>query len=99
MSGAVVRPSEEQAVSHLRALTARLRADGWHGELLCREDGHPYVRVINLAMMVLNDEITVEPVVPGEWWFHWSWGDRIARADHLDLAVARIALVLRGSVR
>lgn len=99
MSGVAVRPPEKQAALHLRALAARLRAGGWHEELVLPENARPYVRVINPSMVVLNDEVTSEPAVSGQWWFWWSWGDRIARAEHLDLTVARITTVLRGSIR
>jgi hypothetical protein len=58
--------------------------------------GNPYVRVINPVLLVLNDEISAAPTAPGRWWFWWSWGDRIARAENIDLTVARIAAVLGG---
>jgi hypothetical protein len=54
------------------------------------------VRVINPVLVVLNDEITAAPIGPGRW-FWWSWGDPIASAENVDLAVARIAAVLGGN--
>ncbi|GAB3959153.1 hypothetical protein GCM10029978_005610 [Actinoallomurus acanthiterrae] len=84
---------------YLRALGARLRAFGWQEELALRQGGSPYLCVINPAAPVLNEEITAAPTVPGLWWFWWSWGERIACVENLDLVIARIATVLRAGGR
>lgn len=86
----------DDPVSHLRALSERLRADGWRAELVVPADESraPCLRVINPVAVVLNDEITAAPTVPGLWWFWWSWGERFACAENIDLAAARVMTVL-----
>lgn len=96
MNAVLDRPPQGDPLPYLRALSARLRARDWREELVLPVDGRPYLRVINPALVVMNDEITAAPTTPGLWWFWWSWGDRIAFADNVDLAVARIIAVLCG---
>ncbi|GAA4619692.1 hypothetical protein GCM10023196_000700 [Actinoallomurus vinaceus] len=87
------------AEPYLRTLGARLRAFGWQEELTLPQGGSPYLCVINPTAPVLNEEITAAPTVPGLWWFWWSWGERIACVENLDLVIARIATVLRAGGR
>ncbi|MCO6005517.1 hypothetical protein NE236_11050 [Actinoallomurus purpureus] len=94
----VNRP-HDGGVPYLQALAVRIDAMGWQGELVLSQSGRPHICVINPAAPVLNEEITAAPTVPGLWWFWWSWGERIACVENLDLAAARIAAVLRESAR
>src|SRR5262245_57312060 len=81
-------------VPYLAALAERLRAEGWQEELVRQPGREPYLRVVNPVAVVLNEEITAAPTVPGLWWYWWSWGQRIGCVDNVDLVMDWITAVL-----
>jgi hypothetical protein len=81
-------------IHHLETFAERLRADGWYARLLFADAQTPALRVVNPAAVPLNDDITLGQDEAGAWWFHWSFGERIAHVGDPDVAAARIARVL-----
>jgi hypothetical protein len=54
----------------------------------------PRLHTLNPAAPALAEDIYVGPAHDGEWWYWWSWAERIARADDLPGAAALICRVL-----
>ncbi|MEV5746738.1 hypothetical protein AB0L00_02880 [Actinoallomurus sp. NPDC052308] len=50
--------------------------------------------MVNPLAPPLNDDLTLRRDQAGLCWFCWSFGDRIAHVDNLDIATARITQVL-----
>ncbi|MCO5973447.1 hypothetical protein [Actinoallomurus soli] len=83
----------ESIAAHLEALAERLREEGWYARVIVSEGQAALLRVNPLAPP-LNDDLSLRRDQAGLWWFCWSFGDRIAHVDNLDIAAARIAQVL-----
>ncbi|GAA0322381.1 hypothetical protein NE235_04400 [Actinoallomurus spadix] len=79
---------------HLEALAERLRGEGWYARVIVSAGQAGLVRVVNPYAPPLNDDIRLGADVAGLWWFRWSFGDRIAHVDNVDIAAARIIQVL-----
>jgi len=50
--------------------------------------------VVNPAARALEENVYAGCGKDGIWWFWWSWAERIAVADDLDLAATTIVRVL-----
>jgi hypothetical protein len=81
------------ARSYLEPLARALSQRGLLASVTRIGDGPSYVEVINRAAPALAESIFATRV-DGEWWFWWSWQQRIAPAADIDLAAGRIAHVL-----
>ncbi|MEV5752629.1 hypothetical protein AB0L00_32850 [Actinoallomurus sp. NPDC052308] len=81
-------------VEVLEELAERLRAEGWYARILTSEGQAALLRVVNPLAPPLNDDLALRQDQAGLWWFCWSFGDRIAHVDNLDIAAARITQVL-----
>ncbi|GAA4636491.1 hypothetical protein GCM10023196_086460 [Actinoallomurus vinaceus] len=86
--------SPGNGVEALEGLAARLRAEGWYARVIAFEGQAALLRVVNPLAPPLNDDLALRQDQAGLWWFCWSFGDRIAHADNLDIAAARITQVL-----
>src|SRR5258708_6877903 len=84
----------EIAVDHRERLAEPLRAAGWEAWLTASVSRLPYLRVLNPAMRALNDDVLAAPDSCGEWWYWWSWAERIAPVHDTGRVVARVARVL-----
>ncbi|MCW2919720.1 MAG: hypothetical protein JWN52_7788 [Actinomycetia bacterium] len=84
----------ETAIDHLDQLAERLRADGWEAWLTVSSSHLPYVLVLNPKMRALNDEVIAAPDAAGDWWYWWSWAERIAPVDDAAQVVVWVARVL-----
>jgi hypothetical protein len=54
----------------------------------------PSLYVVNPAARALEENVYVGCGKDGIWWFWWSWAERIAIADDVDLAAGIIVRVL-----
>ncbi|MFL6052244.1 MAG: hypothetical protein ACJ72W_04900 [Actinoallomurus sp.] len=86
--------SRGSITAHLEALAERLRAEGWYARVIASAGQAALLRVGNPLAPPLNDDLALRQDQAGLWWFCWSFGDRIAHADNLDIAAARITQVL-----
>ncbi|WP_329259555.1 hypothetical protein OG417_22800 [Actinoallomurus sp. NBC_01490] len=84
----------ESVTAHLEALAERLREEGWYAQVIVSEGQAALLRVVNPLAPPLNDDLSLRQDQAGLWWFCWSFGDRIAHVDNLDIAAARITQVL-----
>ncbi|MCO5992819.1 hypothetical protein [Actinoallomurus rhizosphaericola] len=93
-SDSLAEPGPLDSRQRLEALAERLRAEGWYAQVAAADGRLGLVRVVNPAAPPLNDDIRIGVDGAGLWWFRWSFGDRIAHVDNVDIAAARIIQVL-----
>jgi hypothetical protein len=86
--------SIEAAVTQLERLENALRTDGWQATIVIARDHWPRVHVANPSIRALNDDVIAAPDTSGNWWFWWSWAERIAHVTDPARALARITQVL-----
>lgn len=82
-----------EAVRHLTRLLGQLAERGLHARLLTQQGRLPRLRVISLDAPTLTEMVSASPL-DGEWWFWWSWAERITPVDELASAAERIHYVL-----
>ncbi|GLW62709.1 hypothetical protein Arub01_09530 [Actinomadura rubrobrunea] len=85
--------SSATRLDYLEKLGDELRRLGLSARLSVPRDGAPSLHVMNPAASVLTENILVERGEDG-WWYWWSWAERIASADDVGAAAARVAAVL-----
>jgi hypothetical protein len=54
----------------------------------------PSLHVVNPAASALAEDVYAGRCPDGQWWFWWSWAERIASGDDLAEAATRISRVL-----
>ena len=59
----------------------------------------PSLYVVNPGARALEENVYAGCGKDGIWWFWWSWAERIAVADDLDLAASTIVRVLASHRR
>lgn len=82
--------------SYLEPLAEALRARGLFASLTRIGDGPSFVEVINRDAPDLAESIFAAET-GGEWWFWWSWAERIAPAQEIESTAGRIAHVLASA--
>src|ERR1700732_469728 len=90
-------PDQRQAV-YLEKLADELSHRGLEAWLMGPPGRVPSLYVTNPAARALEENGYAACGEGGIWWFWWSWAERIAVADALDLAAGTIVRVL-ASVR
>lgn len=82
-------------VGHLERLVAELSAHGLLARVVRTQSGRMFVRVINPEATSLSENVTCRPNsdVP-DWWYCWSWGERMHTADDPAGAATKVARVL-----
>lgn len=82
---------------HLERLVSELDARGLLARVVRSQSGRLFVRVINPNATSLTESVTCRatavPDVP-DWWFCWSWGERMHKADDPAGAATKVARVL-----
>ena len=83
------------ARSYLEPLAQALSTRGLLASVTRIGDGPSFIEVINrdapdLAESIFAAQITGEQNT-GEWWFWWSWAERIAPAAEIEFTAGRIA--------
>jgi hypothetical protein len=81
------------ARSFLEPLAGALGKRGLLAHVTRIGDGPSFVEVINRQAPDLAESIFVSQAA-GEWWFWWSWAERIAPAGEVEFTAGRIAHVL-----
>ncbi|WP_043640187.1 hypothetical protein [Nonomuraea candida] len=82
---------------HLERLVAELGARGLLARVVQTQSGRRFVRVINPNATSLSENVTCRPAaVSGmpDWWYCWSWGERMHTADDPAGAATKVARVL-----
>jgi len=83
--------SSATRLDYLEKLGDELRRLGLSARLSVPRDGAPSLHVMNPEASALSENILAERGADG-WWFWWSWAERIASADDVGAAAARVAL-------
>lgn len=86
-------PDQVQAV-YLEKLADELSDRGLEAWLMASPGRRPSLYVVNPAARALEENVYVGCGKDGLWWFWWSWAERIAVADDVDLAASTIVRVL-----
>jgi hypothetical protein len=88
------RESSQQGSVYLESLAEALAQRGLRTRLMAPQGRIPSLHVVNPAASVLAEDIYAGRGQDGTWWFWWSWAERIAVADDVDLAASTIVRVL-----
>ena len=91
-------PDQTQAV-YLEKLAEELSHRGLEAWLMAPPGRRPSLYVVNPAARALEENVYAGCGQDGIWWFWWSWAERIAIADDVDLAAATIVRVLASHLR
>jgi hypothetical protein len=91
-------PDQIQAV-YLEKLADELSHRGLDAWLMAPPGRRPSLYVVNPAARALEENVYAGCGKDGMWWFWWSWAERIAVADDVDLAATTIVRVLASHLR
>jgi hypothetical protein len=91
-------PDQIQA-GYLEKLADELSCRGLEAWLMAPPGRRPSLYVVNPAARALEENVYVACGKDGLWWFWWSWAERIAVADDVDLAASTIVRVLASLLR
>jgi hypothetical protein len=91
-------PDQIQAV-YLDKLADELSHRGLEAWLMAPPGRRPSLYVVNPAARALEENVYAGCGKDGIWWFWWSWAQRIAVADDVDLAATTIVRVLASHLR
>ena len=86
-------------LSRLEGLAEVLSHHGLRVSLMAPPGRVPSLHVVNPAASVLAEDVYTGRGQDGTWWFWWSWAERIAVADDVDLAASTIVRVLASLLR
>ena len=86
-------PDQMQAV-YLEKLADELSHRGLEAWLMAPPGRVPSLYVVNPSARALEENVYVGCGKDGIWWFWWSWAERVAVADDIDLAAGTIVRVL-----
>jgi hypothetical protein len=78
----------------LEGLAEVVIAQGLHARLSAPPGRMPSLHVVNPRAAALAEDVYAGPCQDGQWWFWWSWAERIAASDDLTGAASRIRHVL-----
>ncbi|MEV0383087.1 hypothetical protein [Nonomuraea sp. NPDC050643] len=87
----------DDTFEHLERLVAELGARGLLARVVQTQSGRRFVRVINPNATSLSENVTCRPATVSElpdWWYCWSWGERMHTADDPAGAATKVARVL-----
>jgi hypothetical protein len=96
----ILREDEKVAddnFGHLERLVSELGARGLLARVVQTQSGRRFVRVINPNATSLSENVTCRPANASElpdWWYCWSWGERMHTADDPAGAATKVARVL-----
>jgi len=95
-----VQPAREDTDSwdtylgRLEPLADTLTRHGLRTRLVTPPGRVPSLHVVNPAAPALAEDVYAGRGRDGQWWFWWSWAERIAAGDDLAEAARRIRRVL-----
>ena len=87
------------ATVYLDKLAEELTNRGLDAWLMAPPGRVPSVYITNPAARALEENVYVSCGADGIWWYWFSWAERIAVADDLDLAATTIVRVLASHRR
>ena len=81
-------------LGRLEVLAEALAQQGLRARLVTPPGRVPSLHVVNPDASALAEDVYTGPGQDGQWWFWWSWAERIASGDDLAGAASRITHVL-----
>jgi hypothetical protein len=81
-------------LSRLEGLAEAVTEHGLKARLVTPPGRMPSLHVVNPHAAALAEDVYAGPGQDGQWWFWWSWAERIASGDDLAGAATRISRVL-----
>jgi hypothetical protein len=81
-------------LARLEGLAAELDGHGLRAELVTPPGRLPSLHIVNPAAAALAEDVYAGPGRDGQWWFWWSWAERIAAGEDVAGAARRIRRVL-----
>ena len=81
-------------LGRLEGLAEAISQQGLQARLVTPPGRVPSLHVVNPAASALAEDIYAGRCQDGQWWFWWSWAERIAAGDDLAEAATRISRVL-----
>ena len=94
VDGRGTREPEQMQATYLEKLADELSHRGLEAWLMAPPGRVPSLYVVNPAARALEENVYAGCGKDGIWWFWWSWAERIAVADDIDLAATTIVRVL-----
>ncbi|HUZ27107.1 MAG TPA: hypothetical protein VMV07_25440 [Streptosporangiaceae bacterium] len=84
-------------LSKLEELASELTQQGLRARLVTPPGRIPSLHVVNPAAAALAEDVYAGRSRDGQWWFWWSWAERIASGEDTAGAASRIRRVLAAS--
>jgi len=81
-------------LGRLEGLAEAVAEYGLRARLVVPPGRVPSLHVTNPQASALAEDVYAGPGQDGQWWFWWSWAERIASGDDLAAAALRISHVL-----
>jgi hypothetical protein len=81
-------------LGRLEGLAEAVTQHGLKARLVTPPGRMPSLHVVNPDASALAEDVYAGPGQDGQWWFWWSWAERIASGDDLTEAATRISRVL-----
>jgi hypothetical protein len=81
-------------LTRLEGLAAELADRGLRTRLVTPAGRLPSLHVVNPAAAALSEDVYAGVGRDGQWWFWWSWAERIATGDDFGGAATQIRRVL-----
>jgi hypothetical protein len=85
---------DQVQTAYLEKLADELSCRGLEAWLMAPPERVPSLYVANPAARALEENVYAGCGQDGQWWFWWSWAERIAVADDIDQAATTIVRVL-----
>lgn len=92
---------EGDSYDYLNDLADQLGSRGLRANVVRGTTGVSFVRVVNPRASSLSETVTCAPISGDsgpDWYFWWSWGERMHRVDDPAGAATKVARVLESSV-
>lgn len=84
-------------MARLQGLAEVLIGRGLRVRIMTPPGRVPSLHVVNPLAGALAEDVYAGRGQDGQWWFWWSWAERITLAEDLEAAAARIERVLAAS--
>ena len=81
-------------LGRLEGLAQAVTEHGLRARLVTPPGRVPSLHVVNPHASALAEDVYAGPCQDGQWFFWWSWAERIAAGDDLAGAASRISRVL-----
>ena len=92
-----VSPARQVNLARLEGLAKALTSRGLRARIVAPAGRVPSLHVVNPVAGALAEDIYAGRGQDGQWWFWWSWAERIAVSEDTEAAAVTIARVLAAN--